>query len=243
MLLTQPLEDHDLSCLTRVSSGAAPLARDVAEELERRIPSVEVAEGYGCTESSGLISTQPPDERKLGSVGRPVPGVEVRIELPDGSTAAAGEDGEICARGATIMQGYWQSPDATAFALRDGWLHTGDVGHLDSEGWLYVVDRLKDLIIRNGFNVYPRDVEDVLLAHPAVAAAAVVGRPDPKVGEEVVAFVQLKADATPDELVAYAKEHLGAYKYPREVRLVDAVPLTSVMKTDRKALRALFAEE
>jgi long-chain acyl-CoA synthetase len=242
-LLTQPLEDHDLTCLTRVSSGAAPLARDVAEELERRIPSVEVAEGYGCTESSGLISTQPPDERKLGSVGRPVPGVEVRIELPDGSTAAAGEDGEICARGATIMQGYWQSPDATAFALRDGWLHTGDVGHLDEEGWLYVVDRLKDLIIRNGFNVYPRDVEDVLLAHPAVAAAAVVGRPDPKVGEEVVAFVQLKADATTDELIAYAKEHLGAYKYPREVRLVDAVPLTSVMKTDRKALRALFVEE
>jgi long-chain acyl-CoA synthetase len=240
LLLAQPLEEHDLSCLVRVSSGAAPLAREVAEELERRVPSVEVAEGYGCTESSALISTQPPDERRLGSVGLPVPGVEVRIELPDGGTAEPGQDGEICVRGTTVMQGYWNSPEATEFALRDGWLHTGDVGHLDDDGWLYVVDRLKDLIIRNGFNVYPRDVEDVLLAHPAVVAAAVVGRPDAAVGEEVVAFVQLGGDATPEELVAHAKERLGAHKYPREVRVVDAVPLTSVMKTDRKALRALL---
>ncbi|HUR13891.1 MAG TPA: AMP-binding protein [Mycobacteriales bacterium] len=242
LLLGQALEEHDLSCLVRLSSGAAPLARDVAEELERRIPSVEVAEGYGCTESSGLVSTQLPDERRLGSVGRPAPGVQVRIELPDGGTAAPGQDGEICVRGDTLMQGYWNSPEATAFAVREGWLHTGDIGHLDADGWLYVVDRLKDLIIRNGFNVYPRDVEDVLLAHPAVAAAAVVGRPDPAVGEEVVAFVQLRALATPEELVAYAKERLGAYKYPREVRVVDVVPLTSVMKTDRKALRALLLE-
>lgn len=244
LLLAQPLEEHDLASLVRVSSGAAPLAREVALELERRVPSVEVAEGYGCTESSALVSTQPPHERRLGSVGRPVPGVEVRIELPDGGTASAGQDGEICVRGANLMQGYWRSPEATALALRDGWLHTGDVGHLDEDGWLYVVDRLKDLIIRNGFNVYPRDVEDVLLAHPAVAAAAVVGRPDPKVGEEVVAFVQLSGDARPEELLAFAKEHLGAHKYPREVRVVDAVPVTSVMKTDRKALRArLLADE
>jgi long-chain acyl-CoA synthetase len=243
LLLAQPLEQHDLSSLVRLSSGAAPLARDVAEELERRVPSVEVAEGYGCTESSALVSTQPAHERRLGSVGRPVPGVEVLIELPDGGTADAGQDGEICVRGVTLMQGYWNSPEATEFALRDGWLHTGDIGHLDADGWLYVVDRLKDLIIRNGFNVYPRDVEDVLLAHPAVSAAAVVGRPDPKVGEEVVAFVQLAAAATPEELVAFAKEHLGAHKYPREVRVVDAVPLTSVMKTDRKALRALLVQE
>jgi len=243
MLLAQPLEEHDLSCLVRLSSGAAPLARDVADELERRLPSVQVAEGYGCTESSALISTQPPTERRLGSVGRPVPGVEVRIELPDGGTADAGQDGEICVRGATLMQGYWNSPEATAFAIRDGWLHTGDVGHLDADGWLYVVDRLKDLIIRNGFNVYPRDVEDVLLSHPSVAAAAVVGRPDPKVGEEVVAFVQLSSAAESCDLVAFAKERLGAYKYPREVRVVDAVPLTSVMKTDRKALRALLMSE
>jgi long-chain acyl-CoA synthetase len=237
MLLAEPLESHDLSCLERVSSGAAPLARDVAEEFERRIPTVEIREGYGCTETSALISSQP-EERRLGSVGKPLPGIEVRIELPDGGDAKAGEDGEICASGATLMQGYWRSPEATAAAVRDGWLHTGDVGHLDEDGYLYVVDRIKDLIIRGGFNVYPRDVEDVLLAHPAVAAAAVVGRPDAKLGEEVVAFVQLSSDVSPEELIAYGKEHLGAYKYPREVRVVPAIPLTSVMKTDRKALRA-----
>jgi long-chain acyl-CoA synthetase len=169
--------------------------------------------------------------------------VTVRIELADGTEAGPGEDGEICVGGNTLMQGYWQSPEATDFAIRDGWLHTGDVGHLDAEGWLFIIDRIKDLIIRNGFNVYPRDVEDVLLAHPAVAAAAVVGKPDAKVGEEVIAFVQLTGEASPEELIAFSKEHLGAYKYPREVRVVDAIPLTSVMKTDRKVLRSLVSDE
>jgi long-chain acyl-CoA synthetase len=240
MLLAQPLEQHDLSCLERISSGAAPLSLDVAQEFERRVPSCEIREGYGCTESSALISAQPADERRVGSVGKPVPGVTVRIELPDGSEAAPGEDGEICVGGETVMQGYWNSPDETAFALRGGLLHTGDVGHVDEDGWLYVVDRIKDLIIRGGFNVYPRDVEDVLLTHPDVVAAAAVGKPDPKLGEEVVAFVQLAPGATvsSDDLVAYGKERLGSYKYPREVRVIDAIPLTSVMKTDRKSLRA-----
>jgi long-chain acyl-CoA synthetase len=240
MLLAQPLEEHDLSCLERVSSGAAPLAADVAAEFERRIPSVEIREGYGCTETSALISAQPNDARRVGSVGKPVPGVEVRIEATDGSVLPPGEDGEICVRGPVLMTGYWKSPEATDQAVRDGWLHTGDVGHLDDDGYLYVVDRIKDLIIRGGFNVYPRDVEDVLLAHPAVVGAAAVGRPDAKLGEEVVAFVQLApgADTTPDDLIGYAREHLGAYKYPREIRLVDSLPLTSVMKLDRKALRA-----
>jgi len=243
MLLALPLEEHDLSCLERVSSGAAPLPVEVALELERRVPSCTIREGYGCTESSALVSSQPLGERRLGSVGQPVTGVTVRIELADGTEAATGEDGEICVGGATVMQGYWNSSDDTAFALRGGVLHTGDVGHLDEDGWLYVVDRIKDLIIRGGFNVYPRDVEDALLAHPEVVGAAVVGKPDPKLGEEVVAFVQLGpgATVTTDELVAYGKERLGAYKYPREVRVIDAIPLTSVMKTDRKALRATMA--
>jgi long-chain acyl-CoA synthetase len=127
--------------------------------------------------------------------------------------------------------------------VRDGWFHTGDVGHLDEDGYLYVVDRIKDLIIRGGFNVYPRDVEDVLLAHPDVVGAAAVGRPDPKLGEEVVAFVQLapSAEVSQEQLITYAREHLGAYKYPREIRFVDSLPLTSVMKLDRKALRATLA--
>ncbi len=240
MLLGQPLEEHDLSCLERLSSGGAPLAPELAVELERRLPGLQVKEGYGCTESSALISAQPVDERRLGSVGKPVPGVEVRIEGPDGEALPAGQDGEICVRGPVVMQGYWNSPQATAEVVRDGWFHTGDVGHLDDEGWLYVVDRLKDLIIRNGFNVYPRDVEDALLAHPEVVAAAVVGRPDPRVGEEVVAFVQLAPGSTlsEDDVRDHAKQHLSGAKYPREVRIVDGIPLTSVLKTDRKALRA-----
>jgi long-chain acyl-CoA synthetase len=240
MLLTQPLEQHDLSSLERISSGGAPLAVEVALELERRVPSVEVREGYGCTETSALIATQPLEERRLGSVGKPVAGVEVRITGADGEALPAGEDGEICVRGPVLMSGYWNSPEATASVIRDGWFHTGDVGHLDDNGYLFVVDRIKDLIIRNGFNVYPRDVEDVLLAHPDVTAAAVVGRPDPKVGEEVVAFVSLApgSELTPDALIEFTKQHVSAAKYPREIRVVDAIPLTSVLKTDRKALRA-----
>ncbi len=242
MVLAQPLESHDLSSLERVGCGAAPLAAEVVHEFERRVPTAQVREGYGCTESSALISTQPRGERRLGTVGKAVPGNEIRIEGPDGSVLPPGEDGEICVRGPVLMSGYWKSPEATADALRGGWLHTGDIGHLDADGWLTLVDRLKDLVIRNGFNVYPRDVEDVLLAHPAVVGAAVVGRPDPAVGEEVVAFVALTpgATVTPEELIAFSRERIGAHKYPREVRVIDAIPLTSVLKTDRKAVRALL---
>jgi long-chain acyl-CoA synthetase len=244
MLLGHPLEEHDLSCLERLTSGGAPLAPELAVELERRLPGLQVREGYGCTETSALIAAQPVGTRRIGSVGKPVQGVSVRIEGPDGAELPAGQDGEICVRGPVVMTGYWNSPEATQEVLRDGWFHTGDVGHLDDEGWLFVVDRLKDLVIRNGFNVYPRDVEDALLAHPEIAAAAVVGRPDPKVGEEVVAFVQLAPGSTltEDAVRAYAKEHLSAAKYPREVHVVDGIPLTSVLKTDRKALRKLFRD-
>jgi long-chain acyl-CoA synthetase len=142
------------------------------------------------------------------------------------------------------MLGYWRSPEATAQALRDGWLHTGDVGYLDQDGYLFIVDRKKDLIIRGGFNVYPRDVEDALAEHPAVQMAAVVGRPDVLHGEEIVAFVALaaEAEASPDELIAWARRRIGAYKYPREVHLVETIPLTAVGKIDRKALRAKVVE-
>jgi long-chain acyl-CoA synthetase len=240
MLFTQPLEDHDLSALRRISSGAAPLLAETRAELERRLPWVELSEGYGCTESAALISTTPPGAVRPGSVGKPAPGVEVRIEQADGSAAATGEDGEICARGSNLMTGYWNAPSETEQALRGGWLRTGDVGRLDDDGYLYVVDRLKDLIIRSGINVYPRDVEDAMLTHPDVVAAAVVGKPDPKYGEEVVAFVQLKpgAETTEESLREFARERISRAKYPRDVRIVDQVPLTSVLKTDRKKLRA-----
>jgi long-chain acyl-CoA synthetase len=238
-LLAQPLEERDLSALWRISSGGAPLPREVADAVTRRLPSVEVVEGYGCTETAAIIAT-PVGRNRPGSVGLPAPGVEVRIERPDGTEARPGEDGEVCVRGPVLMSGYWQAPEVTEHVLRGGWLHTGDVGRLDDDGYLYVVDRLKDLIIRGGFNVYPRDVEDVMLSHPAVAACAVVGRPDPTYGEEVVAYVTLRPGATagPEDLVAHGRAHLAATKYPREVHVVDTIPLTSVGKLDRKALRA-----
>ena len=143
-----------------------------------------------------------------------------------------------------MMRGYWRSggrdSELTAEAIRDGWLHTGDIGYLDEDGYLFIVDRKKDAIIRGGFNVYPRDVEDALLEHPFVAGAAVVGRPDERHGEEVVAFVALREPGAVDseELVEWARRHIGGYKYPREVHIVDAMPLTAVGKLDRKALRA-----
>ncbi|MGH3160014.1 MAG: AMP-binding protein, partial [Streptosporangiaceae bacterium] len=306
MLLGQPLEAADLSELTAISSGAAPLAEEVRREFEARVPTVMIYEGYGCTESATLISANPAGARRVGSVGLPVAGCEVSIQDDSGATLAAGQDGEICVRSPGVMSGYWHAPEsaslvssnplnarrlgsvglpvpgcevsiqddagkplpagengeicvrspgvlsgywhapeATATALAGGWLHTGDIGHLDADGYLYVVDRKKDLIIRGGFNVYPRDVEDVLLTHPAVVQAGVVGRPDPRLGEEVVAFAALRPGATvsPEELIEHAKAHLAATKYPREVRILPGLPLTPVGKSDRKQLRALLRDD
>ncbi len=171
MLLAQPLERYDLSSLRYVTCGAAPLARAAADELERRIPSLEIREGYGLTETAALISNNPVGRRKLGSVGLPIPGATVTVLDDEDRELPPGEPGEICCQSPGVMVGYWRSPEATAEALRDGRLHTGDIGYLDDEGYLFIVDRKKDLIIRGGFNVYPRDVEDLLQEHPGVAAA------------------------------------------------------------------------
>jgi long-chain acyl-CoA synthetase len=174
----------------------------------------------------------------------PIPGYQVSIRDDNDDDVSAGADGEICVRADGVMAGYWNSPAETAATLRGGWLHTGDIGRVDADGYLYVVDRKKDLIIRGGFNVFPRDVEDVLLQHPAVAMAGVVGRPDDRLGEEIVAFVSLRpgTQATPAQITDFARERLAAHKYPREVNIVDAVPLTSVGKLDRKILRRQAAE-
>ena len=248
LLLREDLESAELSSLYYVTTGGAPLSVAVREEFERRVGGVRVCDGYGCTEVTSTATMNPYPAPRSGSVGLPLPGVEVRVVDEAGQPVPVGSDGEVCVRSAGVMAGYWSAgardDEATAAAVRDGWFHTGDVGHEDADGYLYVVDRIKDLIIRGGFNVYPRDVEDVLLSHPQVAAAAVVGRPDPVLGEEVVAWVSLTAGGTvtPEELVAFSREHLGRHKHPREVRVVPSVPLTSVGKTDRKALRRLTAE-
>lgn len=244
LLLTEPLEDAGLSHLRYLTCGAAPLAREVLEEFERRVPGVQILEGYGLTETSAVASVNPPGRRRVGSVGLPLPCYEVVIRDDDGNEVAVGEDGEICVRGETLMRAYWNAPEATGAALSsDGLeLRTGDIGHLDIDGYLYVVDRKKDLIIRNGFNVYPRDVEDVLVKYPGVAMAGVVGRPDAEVGEEVVAFVMPRwgSQVAVDELTEFAKQRLAATKYPREIHVIDAIPLTSVGKLDRKKLRAML---
>jgi long-chain acyl-CoA synthetase len=244
MLLTQPLEEHDLSALTAVSSGGSPLPAEMRLEFERRVPSCAVYEGYGCTESATLISTNATNRNRPGSVGLPVPGCEVIIQDDAGHILPAGADGEICVRSPGVMSGYWHTVDAPADVLAGGWLHTGDVGHKDEDGYLYVVDREKDLILRGGCNVFPRDIEDVLVAHPAVAQAGVVGKPDPRLGEEVVAFVSLhpRATATAEELTDYAKRHLSVVKYPRDIRIVPELPLTDVLKPDRTKLREWAAQ-
>ncbi len=240
LLLAQPLEEFDLGSLVYLGCGAAPLAPQTAEEIERRIPTVTVRQGYGLTETAALIATNPAGREKPGSVGVPIPGAVVRIVDEEERALPTGEVGEICCRSPAVMRGYWRAEQATADTIRDGWLHTGDVGYLDEEGYLFIVDRKKDVIIRGGFNVYPRDVEDALLEHPSVTGAGVVGRPDERHGEEVVAFVSLTAPeaVSADELIEWARRRIGGYKYPREVHFVDAMPLTAVGKLDRKALRS-----
>lgn len=233
LLLAQQLEDYDLSELRYLATGAAPLPLEAIAEFNRRVPNVEIREGYGLTETSALVSTSPPGRIRHGTVGLPVPGTEVRIA----------EDGEVLVRSDLLMKGYWKAPELTAAVIEDGWLKTGDIGSLDEDGYLSIVDRKKDLILRGGFNVFPRDVEEALLEHPAITSACVVGRPDPTYGEEVVAFVTVSGGATPDDLVAFGRERLGGYKYPREIHVVDALPLTPVGKLDRKALREQLTME
>ena len=238
-LLAHPLEQYDLSTLQQVTSGASPLPPETEREFVRRVPSASIRQGYGLTESAALVSSSPAGRVRAGSVGVPVPGCEVEIRDEHGRALPAGEAGEICVRSPGLMLGYWNAPETTAHAIRDGWLHTGDVGRLDENGYLYLVDRIKDLIIRGGFNVYPRDVEDALVEHPDVTMAAVVGAPSATHGEEVVAFVSLRegTDVTPDQLVEWARARIGGYKYPRRINVVDVIPLTPVGKVDRKALR------
>jgi len=240
MLTAQRLEDFDLSELRYVSCGAAPLSPALVHEFERRVPSVSILEGYGCTETAGIISATVPGQRRLGSVGKPIPGIELRIVSLEGEEVAAGQDGEIVVRGPNVMAGYWRESQT---GIDDDWFATGDIGRVDEDGYLSIVDRKKDLIIRGGHNVFPRDVEDVLVAHPAVAAAAVVGRPDERLGEEVVAFVAFRPGqaATVEELAAYVRANLAATKYPREIHVLEAIPLTSVGKVDRKRIRSMLA--
>jgi long-chain acyl-CoA synthetase len=230
----------DTSSMRLWGSGAAPLPLEIVEPFERTFAG-RILEGYGLTEASPVVSAHRlSGVRKLGSVGQPLPGVTVCILDDADRPLPAGELGEICVRGPNVMQGYYRLSEETARTLRGGWLHTGDVGRQDADGYLFIVERKKDLIIRGGFNVYPREVEEVLYAHPAVAEAAVVGVSDVLMGEEVVAFVVLKPGAVVEAavIIDFCQERLARYKCPRQIRFVDMLPKSPIGKVLRKELRS-----
>jgi long-chain acyl-CoA synthetase len=217
---------YDTSTLEVCASGGAAMPVEVMHGFEEKF-GCKVLEGYGLSETSPVASFNHPDrERKPGSIGTPVAGVEMKVVDDEGLDLPTGEVGEIVIRGHNLMKGYWNRPDATAEAIRDGWFHSGDMAKVDEDGYFFIVDRKKDMIIRGGYNVYPREIEEVLYEHPAVREAAVVGVPHDELGEEIGAAVALKdgAEVTTDELRQHVKGQVAAYKYPRLVWLVDDLP-------------------
>jgi long-chain acyl-CoA synthetase len=223
-------------------SGGAALPVEVHKNVEKRF-GVTILEGYGLSETSPVASFSVYGEpARVGSIGLPIPGVEMKLIDPIGwaeLTDSPDAVGEIAIKGHNVMKGYYKRPDATAEAIHDGWFRTGDLGRRDEDGWYYIVDRSKDMINRGGYNVYPREIEEVLLTHPAVSLAAVIGMPDERYGEEVKAFVILKpgTSATPDELIAWGREQMAAYKYPRMVEVVESLPTTATGKILKRKLR------
>jgi long-chain acyl-CoA synthetase len=233
-----------LSLRTCVSGGAA-LPVQVLSDFEKAFGCL-ILEGYGLTESSPVASFNHPHRpRKVGSVGTPIEGVQMRVVDLNGAEVAQGQAGEIQIRGHNVKKGYWNLPDATKATITpDGWLNTGDVGRVDEDGYFYIVDRTKDLIIRGGYNVYPREIEEVLYEHPAVAEAAVIGIPHDSLGEEVGAAVALKKGASvdPDELRDYVKARVAAYKYPRRIWLLDELPKGATGKVQKRDITAPTGE-
>jgi long-chain acyl-CoA synthetase len=226
-LLNHPeRERFDTGSLDLCVSGGSALPVEVLRGFDEAF-GAKVLEGYGLSETTGMGSFNQPDrERKPGSIGQPIGGTEMKVVDDTGEEVPQGEPGEIVMRGPFVMRGYWNRDDATADAMRDGWFHTGDVATVDEDGYFFIVDRKKDLIIRGGYNVYPRELEEVLYEHPAVLEAAVIGVPHEELGEEVGAAVVLKPDeqVSTDELRAYMKERVAAYKYPRVVWLAGELP-------------------
>ena len=226
MLHATDHEKYDVSSLRLCVSGGAAMPAEVMRGFEETF-GCTILEGYGLSETSPVASFNHPDaERKPGTIGTPLRGVEMKVVDDEGGDLPVGQPGEIVIRGENLMRGYWNRPEATQEAIVDGWFHTGDVATVDEDGFFTIVDRKKDLILRGGMNVYPREVEEVRYEHEAVAEAAVVAVPDDNLGEEVGAAVVLKqgASATPEELRDWVKERVAAYKYPRRVWLLDELP-------------------
>ena len=240
------LDEFDLSSFMGCFSGGAPLPPEVCRQFEEKTGAI-IFEGYGLSETSPVASANPTSKegRKIGSIGFPVPSTDIKILDIDTATAELpqGEDGEIAISGPQVMQGYWNRPEETENVFReiDGkrYFLTGDIGHVDEEGYILVTDRKKDLILVGGFNVYPRDVEDILFQHPKVELAAVIGAPDEKSGEAVKAFIQLKPGetATEEEIMQFSKENMAGYKRPKQVEFRESLPVSNVGKVLRRVLR------
>jgi long-chain acyl-CoA synthetase len=229
----------DTSSLRVCVSGGAALPVEVLHGFEKAFGTV-ILEGYGLSETSPVATFNRCDNRKPGSIGLPIEGVQLKLVSVDGSgDAPPGEAGEIAIRGHNVMKGYLNRPEATAAALRGGWFHTGDLARADADGFYYIVDRKKEMIIRGGYNVYPREIEEVLYEHPAVLEAAVIGVPHPALGEEIGAAVTLRPGAvsTPEELREYVRQRVAPYKYPRHVWLTDRLPKGPTGKLLKREIR------
>jgi long-chain acyl-CoA synthetase len=242
-LINHPdFEKYDLSHIRLAGSGAAPLPLAVIEKLTRKFGVGYISEGYGLTECTMGATMTPPSAEgaRPGSVGLPVFDTEIKIvDVSTGEELPAGREGEVWIKGPQVMQGYYNKPEATADVLRDGWLRTGDIGRMDEDGYLYITDRLKDMIIYKGYNVYPRELEEILFRHPAVEQCAVVGKPDEEAGEIPVAFVKLAPgqQATAEELMAFLNREVAAYKKVRQVIFREAIPVSAAGKVLKRELR------
>ena len=239
MLHDESCAPADFSSLKFCASGGAPMPVELKHRFHERF-GVRIQEGYGLTETSPLACIQRPDEtHKAGTIGKPIAGVEMRCVDDNDCDVPQGERGEVVIRGHNIMKGYFNRPETTAQALRGGWFHSGDIGLIDDDGDFHIVDRKKEMILRGGYNVYPREVEEVLYAHPAVREAAVIGIPHEIHGEEVKAVVALKpgASATAEEIIEHCRRHVARYKYPRIVEILAELPKGPTGKILKRALR------
>ena len=220
-------------------SGGAPLPGEILREFNEKMP-IPLIEGYGLSEASPVVSMNPINgPRKAGSIGVPIPDVEVSVQDDEGRLLPQGETGEICVRGANVMQGYWNRPEETAKALRGGWLLTGDIGHQDADGYFYITDRKKDMLLVNGINVYPREIEEIIYQFPGIKEAAVIGVPDPRRGEQPLAFVSVAEGKQVEEkaLLQFVREKLADYKVPKRVVMMPALPRNATGKILKTALR------
>ncbi|RJP20701.1 MAG: long-chain-fatty-acid--CoA ligase [Candidatus Abyssobacteria bacterium SURF_5] len=241
MLHYPDADKYELSSMKNWLVGAAPMSQATLKQFEEKFGG-EMYVAYGLSEASpGVASERDTFPRKPGSVGKPMVGVDVKIVDENDKEVPAHTVGEILCRGGNIMKGYYKMPEQTEEALRGGWLHTGDMGMFDEDGYLYIVERKKDLIIRGGFNIYPKDVEEVLYKHPAVAEAAVVGKSDAYMGEEVLAYVVKApgAEATAADLIVHCQANLAKYKCPRRIEFLDSMPKNPIGKIQKKELRKL----